>query len=86
MNGDFRNDYIKPARHEGIPLIGAPEKPKIKFGGDTKLMAKKSCKRCYGRGYIGFNISAGWYEACSCVREFPVAIEKNITNIIEVNI
>ena len=67
-----RDDYIKPHRTEGEPVIGREEHPPIKFGGARRVMARKTCKRCWGRGWIGFNLTTKEYEACSCVRHFAV--------------
>lgn len=37
-----------------IPLIDRP---------------KKSCKQCYGRGYISINKSNGIYNMCTCLQK-----------------
>jgi len=34
-----------------------------------KGMPKKSCKKCHGRGYVGFDIVKREYIVCSCVRK-----------------
>lgn len=37
-------------------------------------MVNKSCRDCYGRGYVGFNIITKVFQACKCVRtiSFPI--------------
>jgi len=70
------DDFIKPKRYEGAPVIGLSEKAPIKFGDrPTKKMARKTCKRCYGRGWIGFNRITGQHEPCKCVRVFEIEQE-----------
>lgn len=33
-----------------------------------KYAVKRNCKRCYGRGNVGFDVDKGHYVLCSCVR------------------
>lgn len=41
-------------------------------------LAKKSCRKCYGRGYIGFNRNTGKLVLCSCARKSYSAIARMI--------
>lgn len=58
-------EIVKAAqkRLEGLELEEAALRSKIK-----NLTRAKNCnkKDCYGRGYVGFNISTGEYAFCSC--------------------
>lgn len=39
-----------------------------------KSRAKPRCKRCYGRGFIGRNVTTGLYHPCPCTaRQHPDA-------------
>ena len=35
--------------------------------GDKVATAKAGCKKCHGRGYIGFDIIKGEYVGCKCL-------------------
>ena len=39
---------------------------------ELKGKPKKSCRKCYGRGYIGFNTTTGKYIVCGCVKKEKV--------------
>lgn len=36
--------------------------------GDGTVFANLSCKKCYGRGYIGKNLTTGKLVPCKCVK------------------
>ena len=35
---------------------------------EVKYRAKYNCKKCHGRGHLGFNITHQAYIKCRCVR------------------
>lgn len=41
-------------------------------------LPKKSCKRCYGRGYVSKNHDSGHYDLCKCtLRDASASFLKN---------
>lgn len=40
---------------------------------DFKLMAKNTCNKCYGRGWIGQDKRTGKYILCKCVRKLAIS-------------
>lgn len=41
-----------------------------------EMVAKPSCKKCYGRGIIGRDVLTGKYYKCKCVKR--VKVEKKV--------
>jgi len=37
--------------------------------GQSGVRPKVSCKKCYGRGHVGFNVDTHRYVICSCVKK-----------------
>lgn len=34
----------------------------------TVAIARRNCRRCFGRGYSGREVKTGYYIRCSCVK------------------
>ena len=67
---DICADEVDVLDEGQIPLISRP---------------KTSCKKCFGRGYDGFDAKRGLYSVCPCMRKHidPTYIPKNIQVPIE---
>lgn len=46
------------------PMVEKELKNKLK----VQFFAKDNCKKCYGRGVIGFNIISNEPQPCTCLR------------------
>lgn len=65
--GQFVQRWLGKARHwaaEKLSLAARATAPKVV---ELKVLAKKGCKHCYGRGYTGKRVSDGAPIACKCV-------------------
>lgn len=43
---------------------------------EAQFMPRKNCRRCYGRGYIGQNLTTRRPEFCSCLKKRPIPEKK----------
>jgi hypothetical protein len=40
-----------------------------------KALVKKNCSKCYGRGYLGHNVTSGRVISCKCVRVLALTVD-----------
>lgn len=52
-----------------------------------ELYAKSECNKCYGRGYVGKNLTTKEYQECTCLRmRLKPDIDPNTAQLIEESI
>ena len=66
----FRKDKDKDNDKEEIRVdVDAHFQEMLRNGDKFKEFADRDCKVCFGRGYIHYNSTHGFYQPCNCTEE-----------------
>jgi len=68
MNNTVTSDPAYQAEQEKIQLMGRVYRDRASKE-ELASLAKKSCKKCYGRGHLGVQFGKDHLISCSCARK-----------------